>query len=360
MPTRHEINALVTRVLALPDLAKFEIFDALREDLAAALSKESPENRKVQERKEALVVIKKVAEELGLPANKAPTAKQFDEVVDRVAEGWNSQRVVRLWERWRLAKGAYLGTRKTDTPASRKRRKQLKGTWKQGDAHERYLASLRTWLDSEPERLTRPAYEEFAEAHNADLRVGEQPLSRVDTIRRGLPTGWENALAVARGELTMEEALEVELAEQVPKGDRQALVGIAAIAKMLNHPQIKIENLLRTDTTFPVPVARIQGHRAWLYEDVKLYKRGLATPKRTEGESQALYMDTDELVSFLGLTNKRVVESCIREKSWDRIPPPEGAIAKSYHYWKRDKVKAWQQQREAGAKASAGKQAAKP
>lgn len=53
MPNRHEINALITRVLAWPDLAKFEVFDALREDLAAALADEKPENRKVRERKEA-------------------------------------------------------------------------------------------------------------------------------------------------------------------------------------------------------------------------------------------------------------------------------------------------------------------
>lgn len=360
MPSRKEINALVTRVLALPDLAKFEIFEALREDLAGALSKESPENRKVQERKEALVVIKKVAEELGLPANKAPTARQFDEVADRVAEGWNSQRVIRLWERWRLAKGAYLGTRKIDSPARRKRRGQLKGTWKQGDAQERYLASLKTWLDSEPERLTKAAYEEFAEAHNADLRAGEQPLSRAETIRRGLPLDWSNALAVARGDLTMEEALEVELAEQVPKGDSQALVGIAAIAKMLNHPQVKIENLLKTDNTFPVPVAHIHGHRAWLYEDIKLYKRGLATPQRTEDELQALLMDGEELIALLGLNSHRDIRRAIHEKRWDCIPPPEGAIATGYHYWKRDKVKAWQEQREAAAKASVTKQAAKP
>jgi len=349
MPTRQEINALITRVLAWPDLAKFEVFDALREDLASGLSEESPENRKIQERKEALLVMKRVAEELGLPADKAPTGKQFDEVVDRVAEDWNSARVTRLWERWRLAKDAYLGTRRIDSPASRKRRQQLKGTMKKGAAQERYLASLKTWLDSEPESLTKPTYEAFAEAHNADLRAGQQPMLLAETIRRGLPLEWHNAVAMARGDLTMSEALEVELAEQVPKGDPEALVGIAAIAKMLNRHQQAIHGLLKTDKLFPVSVARIQGHRAWLYEDVKLYKRGLQTPKRTEGESQARYMDADELIALLGLNTLRDIRRAIHEKRWDRIPQPEGAIAKGYHYWKRAKVKAWREQQEAAA-----------
>lgn len=64
MPTRHEIDVLIDRVRAWPDLAKFEVFDALREDLAGALSSEHPENLLIQERRDALAYIEKAAKHL--------------------------------------------------------------------------------------------------------------------------------------------------------------------------------------------------------------------------------------------------------------------------------------------------------
>ena len=334
---------MIKRVLGLPDLAKFEIFDALREDLAGVLSDENPETRLVQERKEALVVMNRVAEHLDLPADKAPTAKQFNEVVDQLVEGWDSGRVIRLWERWRLAKDSYLGTRRINSPASRKRRGRLAGHIKRGKREERYFDSVKRWLDSEPELLTKPAYDEFAEIYNADLRVGDQPLIRAETIRRGLPLDWLNVVAVARGDLTMDEALKAELAEQLPTNRKDALVGVAAIARLLNRPQIKVESLASEDKNFPVPVAHIRGHRAWLYEDMKLYKRGLAAPKRTEDELQSRFMDAHELGARLAL-NFRTLQRIIWDQRWDRAPQPEGAIATGYYYWKRDKVETWLKQ----------------
>lgn len=51
MPTRHEINALVTRVLAWPDLAKFEVLDALSRDLGVRLDQGSQEQRRAFQRR---------------------------------------------------------------------------------------------------------------------------------------------------------------------------------------------------------------------------------------------------------------------------------------------------------------------
>jgi hypothetical protein len=342
MTTRKEVNAVIKLVLGLPALAKFEVFDALREDLAGVLSEENPENRRVRERREALLVIKRVAEHLDLPADKAPTTKQFNEVADQLVEGWDSARVTRLWERWRMAKDSYLGTRRIDSPASRKRRGRLRGHVKRGNQEEHYFDSVKRWLDSEPELLTKPAYDEFAEIYNADLRAGDQPLIRAETIRRGLPLDWLNIVAVARGDLTMDEALKTELAEQLPTNRKDALVGLAAIAKLFNRPSERMENLAREDKDFPVPVAHIRGNRAWLYEDMKLYKRGLEAPKRTEDELQSQFMDAHELGARLDL-KFQVLQRIIWDQRWDRAPQPEGAIATGYYYWKRAKVETWLQ-----------------
>lgn len=339
-PTRAEINALVARVQALPDLVKFELFDVLRDDLAAVFEREEPEVRLVRERKEALVMIGRVAEHLGLPADQAPTGEQFAQVADAVGQGWSKQRVIRLWERWSLAISAYKGERHADTAASRARRGRLRGKRKEGDTLERNFTSIKKWLATNPTELTITAHEDFVETFNASLLPEEQPLSRGNTIYRNTALSWPNIIEVARENLTLEQALDKDLAEHLSSQHADALVGLTAIARFLNRSSEKIRTLTETDTDFPTPVAHIRGHRAWLYEDLKLYKRGMAAPKRVEDERQALFMDAEELLARLGM-NMESARKYIRAKRWDRIPQPEGAIVARYHYWKRDKVQAW-------------------
>lgn len=91
---------------------------------------------------------------------------------------------------------------------------------------------------------------------------------------------------------------------------------------------------------FPTPVAVIGESRAWLYEDLKLYKRGLAAPKRSNAELQFLYMDASELRSRLNLS-LGPFQRRVREKRWDLVPRPEGAVAIGAPYWLREKVEDW-------------------
>jgi len=144
----------------------------------------------------------------------------------------------------------------------------------------------------------------------------------------------------------MEEAIEAELAEQLPPYQEDALVGLAAIGRLLNRSHASTRTLANTDGHFPIPVAHIGKHRAWLYEDIKLYKRGFASPKRQEDELEHLFMDSEELRTNLGLS-QRTLRLIIINKRWDRAPQPEGAIAKGYYYWKRAKVQIWPKQKEA-------------
>jgi hypothetical protein len=341
---RTEINALISRVIGLPDIVKFEVFDALREDLAAKFSEEQVDNRKALERKEALLFIKRAAEHLDLPAGKAPTLEQFNAVSRELDWEWNGARIVRLWERWRLAQAAYRGTRKTETKASRSRRQKSRGTRKYGDAEQRYLNSLRLWLASDPEDLGRASYEAFAEQHNLTLGEGRTPMVAVNTLRRGLPVSWALMIRVAKDELTMQKAIDAELAEKIPAKKKYALVGIALIARVLNVAEAKAKELTDNDKNFPQPVAHIRGHRAWLYEDVKLYKRELATPKREEDELQRLFMDAAELQGLLKI-NRRNFSTAMRNRNWTRIPQPEGSVATSYYYWMREKVQDWLKQK---------------
>lgn len=97
---------------------------------------------------------------------------------------------------------------------------------------------------------------------------------------------------------------------------------------------------MRESRHFPTPVAVIAGQRAWLYEDLKRYKRGLATQQRSEGERQYLYMDGPELSIRLNLSPE-VLRRQIKLKRWDRVPRVEGFTSAGAPYWLRGKVEDW-------------------
>jgi hypothetical protein len=344
-PSREEINALLTRVLSLPDLAKFEVFAALREDLAGALNPEHPENQLIQERRDALAYIEKAAKHLGLGVREAPTKAQFDQVAEELGWEWNGAKVNRVWERWRMATDAYLGTRGIKTPAARKRGRHIRGAI--ANTTQKHLEALRTWLASEPEVETHAAFNKFAEAYNASLPDGAVPFARASTIARGLPVSWQNAIKIARKETTLEQAIKDELAETLPAVlDSKTLVGLPQISRILKASTQVVSEFAANDSKFPVPVAHFDGHAAWLYEDVKLYRRALAVPKRAEDELQRSFMSKSELATRLEKSANAVGKAILR-KAWQRVPQPEGELGVGIYYWRREKAEAWIKQAEA-------------
>jgi hypothetical protein len=87
MPTQREIIALGNKVLDLPALVKFELYEDLRKDLIRTMSEETLEVRRVREGREALAAIRTVVEETGLDDAEKLPARKFDEVSRRA---WNS------------------------------------------------------------------------------------------------------------------------------------------------------------------------------------------------------------------------------------------------------------------------------
>ena len=70
--------------------------------------------------------------------------------------------------------------------------------------------------DPPPASTTRLDYEAWARERNEDLADGElRVIERGDSIRSVLRTGWERCLAVAREEMTLEEAQALTLAENL-------------------------------------------------------------------------------------------------------------------------------------------------
>jgi len=346
----REARSLIPQVLAVPDASKFEIFQALVDDLGEQVGEDDPMVRLVRERKEALEVMRLVAEHLGLEPLEAPTARQFDAVVNDLLEGWSSQKVKRAWERWRLATEAYKGERQVDPLVRRRlRRENAPGKWRRSSSD--YVAGVRLWLERQPEKETADAYDAYVEQHNAKRAAIKDPeqrekagyedaLVRSASTIKNLRLDWPRVLQVGKGEAGLVKAQEEYLAEQIPPPGENRIVGLAAISRLLKHSYGQIQYLLKTEPNFPTPVAYIRGHRAWLYEDVLLFKRGLVAPQREEGESQHLFVDAEELQARLAILPDAFL-SALRRQRWDLIPKPDGALVGGVYYWQRTKVNHW-------------------
>ena len=144
----REIEALRARIYALPFLAKCELLESLRLDLAGNLGAESEVTKETRLRAEALEAMGKVAEHLGLEAEMAPTTTQFDEAARELGLDWTVSKVTRTWEKWRLATDAYKGKLAPAVPASRAKCRQLGRRL----TEEECLDRVRAWLETKPER----------------------------------------------------------------------------------------------------------------------------------------------------------------------------------------------------------------
>jgi hypothetical protein len=337
--TAKEVNEAITRALVLPDVGKFELLDVLVKDLGVELDKTSKKQRRVLERKEALDALFAVAEYLGLPADEAPTTTQFNQGASELGLTWNSGRVIRVWERWRLAQEVFTGQRRASSFVGRDFRSRQDRSLKN---REEPIRGVKYWLKTRPERETVSAYNEFAARHNASRRAGEKRLRSAESVRSALRLHWPNVLTVARGQVSIKRARENELVELLPRATTNAILGLPGAVRLLGRSSKAVKRLSEESRQFPTPVAVIGDlrARAWLYEDLKRYKRGLAAPKRSEGELQYLYMDAPELRKRLKLTSQAFGRRVL-EKRWDLVPRPEGAVAIGAPYWLRAKVEDW-------------------
>jgi hypothetical protein len=302
------------------------------------MDKASREQQRASARKDALDAILAIAEHLGLPAGEAPTMAQFDQAADELGLDWSSARVIRAWERWRLAVEVFKGERDARSFIGRDFHAAPDRSLKN---REEPIRGVKRWLRSRPSLETVAAYDEFAKAHNASKAPADKRLRSSQSVSSALRLRWPNVIELARGEVSLTDARERELAELLPKANSgNAILGLPGASRLLKRSEGAVRNASEQRRHFPTPVAVIAKHRAWLYDDLKRYKRGLSTPKRAEGELQYIYMDAPELTTRLKLTPE-MLRRRIKEKRWDLVPRPEGAVAARAPYWLREKVEDW-------------------
>jgi hypothetical protein len=324
-------------ILALPDVEKFELLDALSKDLGVELDKASTEQRRALQRRDALAALLAVAEHLGLPAGQAPTIPQFNQGADDLGLSWNSGRVIRIWARWRFAQEVFTGERSASAFVTRDLRVRQDRSYKN---REDPVKGVKRWLKTRPEIESTTAYDAFVVTANAKRGEGEKRLRSSDSVREAFGLRWSSVLAVARNQCSVKQARENELAEMLPRATTDAILGLPGVVRFLGRAKQAVRRASEESRHFPTAVAVIAGHRAWFYEDLKRYRRGLAAAKRSEGELQYLYIDAPELMSRLKLSPEPFSRR-VREKRWDLVPRPEGLVTAGAPYWLRAKVEDW-------------------
>jgi hypothetical protein len=262
---------------------------------------------------------------------------QFDRAATELGLDWTSARVIRVWERWRLALEVFKGEREARSFIGRDF--HAAQDWSRKNLEEP-IGGVKLWLRSRPQHETTSAYDEFAKAHNASKASADKRLRSSPAVSNALRLHWPNVIAVARGKISLTAAREQELAELLPKDTSEAILGLSGASRLLKRSETAVRTAFGQRRHFPVPVAVIGSQRTWLYEDLKLYKRGLATPKRSKGELQYLYMDATELRTRLKLS-AGALQRRIKEKRWDLVPRPQGAVAVGVPYWLRRGVEDW-------------------
>lgn len=336
----REFEATLRRALDLNDADRLRLMEVLSQDAASsdasrAGGEEAQADREARQRLEALAALRMVQAHLGRAEDAKVTPREFDQVAEDLGLDWNSARVVRIWERWRLAIQALVGERVPPSPTRRVRRREIGGGTR---THEEYLTAIRTWLASEPASHSFAAYDAFVAEHDETRGEGEPPLPRYHAVRLGLNLHWPTIVDVAAGQITLAEATEQAIEAIGNEEGQETLIGRTTVARLLGRGHSHVGTLTE-HTGFPKPVARLYGHRYWRRGDIAAYGEGLPFTDRKEGASQAEVLDSGELAELLGLT-RRVLRSRMWEERWDVLPPPSGHDAR-YPYWRRAAVEAW-------------------
>ena len=129
---------------------------------------------------------------------------------------------------------------------------------------------VNAWLDRvKPSSTTQPDHEAYVVARNANARYGEPKLVLPATIYTQLGISWDNVLAVAREEKSLEQAQRGELGDHT-LCEELPLVGTKDIALLTGRVYVDVTRDAE-EPKFAVPVARVSDQRAWLIGDVRAY-----------------------------------------------------------------------------------------
>lgn len=330
----RQAAALLERFIALTGEEQLLAYEALTEYLQAG-EKRLVVDPELEERSDALRLMRAVAEHLRIADAGQLLVRQFNAAPEDVREGWTSSRVIRAWGTWRLARQALTGGRATQTARQRALRSAYGVTRLRADD---YLAGVRAWLATDPPKLTAAAYYDWVREQNRSLPEGAMPYPAPLAIRHGLSLVWGATVEVARGDITLAEAKRHEFrhTRSVSTGEHN-LVRKADIALIAGkHPTVA--RLMTYKPDFPTPVIVIGNRRYWLREDIDAYLAGEEVPERTENELGDLYVNTRQAAAIIG----------VRMEGFHHLRKLPEPVFKGHadRLWRRSDIEAFKNERE--------------
>jgi hypothetical protein len=115
--TTRATRELLALFLELTRAEQLAAFKERRELVAGEISSDS--DAVAEARARTLEMMGIVAAELGLPAGKAPTVREFNATARKLGLDWTANRATQAFGRWLFAQDAYLGERAAVTPKQR-------------------------------------------------------------------------------------------------------------------------------------------------------------------------------------------------------------------------------------------------
>lgn len=335
---RTQREDVMRRIFMLSALDQMQVLTDLREYLAAEGSGQSRIDDEVEAKLQAVEVIREVVGHQALGCASELEARLFDTAAAELGHGgWKHGKIIRLFGRWSTAMSIADGKDRRKSARQSALARLFAGRKR---SHEEHFAGVSTWLESEPVRETTTNYDDWAEERNATLKPGERPYPKSTSIRAALGIGWALTRRVAKGEITLTEALAASARGDAPAGSSTSgsseFVSVVDIANMRGIGSNTARRLVET-TGFPKPAFRLGDIRAWLRTDVEAHFHGAEIVQRDELWLQSDILSVREVSSLTGLSLQSLYHrACLH-------PQADGKVGNKL-YWRRSDVEAWIEQ----------------
>jgi predicted DNA-binding transcriptional regulator AlpA len=329
--------ALLLEFGEMTDAEQLQVYAAILDYLNSGGQAIEPDEQ-MSARLGALDALTRVVAHLGLEDARALEAKRFDAVPSEVRNGWSSQRVLRAWGTWNFAKEAAAGGKTRPTARQRALTKAAAKMRLLTDSLQAdYIVGVRVWLAADPPLCEYRAYDEWRKEQNLTRLKGEVPYPSFQSISKRHGLVWKAILAVARGEITLDDAQARLRTRQADVTGDHDLVSTREIVAITGMHGSTLQSRM-AESGFPVPVLVIVDRRYWLREDIEAYRDGKPVPIRKHNELEGIYIDAVEASEILGVSRAYLTHPGL-------LPDP---VFKSAHQlWRRADVEALRVEREA-------------
>ena len=348
---RRARDAALRRVRDLPQRDIIDVYEWTREYLQQAGVPISSADQELRERVEALNALRSAAAHLGLPPERAPTVREYDNARDKLGLELSARQIQYRWGMWREAGNALTGKRTSESPeqvALRRPTSPAKELQRgAGPTGELPLAALRAWLADTPGSPRSSAdYDRWRRRVNKG-RPEEDRYMALATIFQTLLLPWAVAVEVARpdAELDLATAQERYMQQLKHESGPLGLCNASAIALLHGEPAWQVQTWAN-EGKLPPSVAVLMGSRIWRWTDIEAHavNKNLVF-EHSEGELQEQVMDYDELVLVLQgdlpLKQIKARVSSALVTGRPTVPPHAGWFSPEGRYWLRKDVEQW-------------------